>query len=590
MIGNNTIVSIIPHVDDKKNGGVRRLDADECKVYHELMNKDCSSLFLCDHSTKQVLSRRCMLGQTVKLSSSLSVVRIALGADMVNDALGNRDDPLQMAFDIARVLEVDRVVVEKMYHLARVWLNRSDRVLNMKAIDNMFQQTSSPTKAIADLSLVSLALKELQSENLLNAMFYDLDAIDASCNSVKTSFSNTSGVANDGFLHCFAQKSCPLSYILHRYIQNGLGMECASITEVLHALECGCPPNKVVFDSPCKTIDEVRTAIIKGVNVNANSFLELEKIRTVCDELITTLGPSSISGVVGVRVNPLVGAGSIAELSVATASSKFGIPLTADNRKIIIDSFITMPYLAGVMCHVGSQGMPIDLLALGAKSIFLLANEVDSACGAARINMIDMGEGLSANYDSDVVSPSFDDLVGAIQKHCPEFFPTNAKLGRVVVTEFGKALVTKCAIVAAKIEDVFPNLDKADSFTAIAHAGADLFLRTAYCPTKFVHRLSVLDGKSFSTKTGSNVTVSVVGPLCFSGDVLAKDGAFPKPDPGDYVLALDAGANTISIFSRHCSRQAPPVYGIRRVEDSSTVKTIRIKEMESYDDVMSFWR
>merc|ERR1712146_476433 len=110
------------------------------------------------------------------------------------------------------------------------------------------------------------------------------------------------------------------------------------------------------------------------------------------------------------------------------------------------------PYLNAVMCHVGSQGMPIELLAAGADSVFKLANDIDDVCGNNRIKIVDIGGGLTANYGSDDVNPSFMDLVVCIKNMTPSFFTVNAEKDRKVVTEFGKSLVTKCGIVATKIE------------------------------------------------------------------------------------------------------------------------------------------
>ena len=84
--------------------------------------------------------------------------------------------------------------------------------------------------------------------------------------------------------------------------------------------------------------------------------------------------------------------------------------------------------------------------------------------------------------------------------------------------------------------------------------------------------------------------MNVVGPLCFSGDILATGIELSKPVINDIVYILDSGANTFSLYSRHCSRQAPAVFGICASEDGEKVLAIKLKEMETYDDVMAFWK
>jgi diaminopimelate decarboxylase len=589
MMGNsNTIVSVIPNILD--GDGMRRLNEAECKVYHQLMGKDCSDLFEANSDEKEILEKVAMLGQTVKLSGSLSIVRIALGADMVNEALAacrsNPVDEMQMAFDISRVLDIDRIVVQKMYLLAKLWTFRTMKVESLKAIDMIFEKAGEKINAteIAPVASIDRLSSSLQSlRNVPNTvLMYDLDAFDSSINLLKTGFNSaTNSLGDENFLHCFAMKSCPVSYILHRCINNGLGLECASIVEVQQALRCGCPPNRIVFDSPIKTKEEVEFAILNGVNLNANSWSEVDKIKS-CVKGMT----GSAKGVIGVRVNPLIGAGTIAELSVATASSKFGIPLTDENKLRIVKLFQEFPYMQGIMCHVGSQGMAVEKLVDGAKVVYDLANLVDDACKEDRIKMLDIGGGLSANYDTDELKPSFAYLASRINDLIPDFFATNKEKKRVIATEFGKSLVTKCAIVAAKVEDTLKTVEVPQKITAIIHTGADLFLRTAYCPDKFSHRVAIADS-NYMLKKGNETNVNVVGPLCFSGDVIAKNIQLSAPTVGDNVLILDAGANTISLYSRHCSRLAPPVYGYRGGE--GWVKAVCIKASETPDDVMSFW-
>ena len=581
--GSNSIVSIILNVSNGV-GGTRRLTADECKVYHQLMGKDCSDMFVCDSEAKGILKQTAMLGQTVKLSSILSIVRIALGADMVNEALavyGTKPaspDPMQMAFDIARVMEVDQIVIRKMALLARLWFRGTSKVVAMRELDSAFGDSiTTASVPIANVTMILEVLKTLP--HVPNStLVYDLDAIDASILSIKDTFNaGYLGLTDANFLHAFAVKSCPLSYIVHRFVTGGLGMECASIVEVEHCLNCGCPPNKIIFDSPAKTYEEIVFAVKSGVNLNANSWRELTMIQDVVAK-----HRHDDMGAIGVRINPLVGAGAIAALSVSTSGSKFGIPLNDENRVRIIQNFVDNDYMTCVMSHAGSQGLAVEKLTSAYKILFNLANDIDAACGNNRIRMIDIGGGLSANYDSDEIVPNFEFLVNAIKQDVPNFFKENADRGRLVATEFGKALITKCALAAAKVEDAFDTLETPVSTNAIVHSGADLFLRTAYCPDKFPHRLILAD-EDFVLKTGPKGSINVQGPLCFAGDVLGKGLSLPKPKMGDRIIVLDAGANTISLFSRHCSRTAPAVFGAR------AGKIVCIKEGEKPSDVMAFW-
>ena len=123
--------------------------------------------------------------------------------------------------------------------------------------------------------------------------------------------------------------------------------------------------------------------------------------------------------------------------------------------------------------------------------------------------------------------------------------------------------------------------------TLVVHVGADLFLRTSYCPGKFSHRLSVHSRKG-TPLGGPLKTTDVAGPLCFQGDYVARGVKLPRVGPGDLLVLRDTGANTLSLFSRHCSRRSPSVYGFTRDEDGKVCVRL-VKEKESIRDVARFW-
>jgi diaminopimelate decarboxylase len=167
----------------------------------------------------------------------------------------------------------------------------------------------------------------------------------------------------------------------------GLGFEAASITELslghtahMHAAstttttatavtsetstETGTSSAtsriRLVFDSPAKTRAELYVALQQpGVLVNCNCFSELDRIAAIIAATTTannSTSATSIQAKVGIRINPLIGAGTVAEMSVAAdATSKFGVPLTPLNRARIIAAFSKYDWLVGLHVHVGSQ-------------------------------------------------------------------------------------------------------------------------------------------------------------------------------------------------------------------------------------------
>lgn len=821
----NSIVSILPRtIDHKKEDGksekenvvfLRDLTAAEIKAFHQYLTLHYVQRGGEGSERTVLIFNQCkvLLGQPVKIKDNgSSVVRIALGADMVLRCLeginspheatladhqlalkeaflsfGHADsaldyldnvDPADTAFLMAHyrespavsalreqyiakihsLLAEDELVLAKMAVLARDFSSFDDKaflytdslallpsaapvgsIVNEKPLVSKYdlqkfrlqvdglERTNQDDQSSFHLSQLTLIMKTLQHEGRLSntTILYDLNAIYNAVTRLHKSF--TSSLVSehwiDSHLHCFAVKSCPISFILSYLIHEmKMGCECASINEVKHSLSLGCPAHQVIYDSPCKSATDLLFALVKGVTINCNSYHEVYEINKLLLDL-QSRGVESRSRI-GLRVNPLVGSGSITQLSTATLTSKFGVPifsmktlkrlegLLAKHRVTdplllpkdevvtmmledeevhrLLAAFKTFGFLRGVMSHVGSQGMPVSIMTLGVQRIVHLADLIDLVCGSAielsmvdwhavihmehvqnkpfspattdgatkvdhqRIDFIDIGGGLPANYASNAIKPSFEDYAQAMALHLTPLrrddLPDNTikrdytilAKKRVLITEFGKSVITKTGLIVSKVEDVLTHqLPRGQSLTAVVHAGADLLLRTAYVNDKFAHRFSFLAagtfqpvaiassprdsvtteeeeedvgdgseslllstvGLSLYTSIPTPYTVrrppciaDIVGPLCFSGDVLAEQVTTPTVERGDYLVLHDTGANTLSLFSKHCSRLSPRVIvcrGLLAAWDSQEHKVLlleEVREEESLQALLSFWK
>lgn len=197
--------------------------------------------------------------------------------------------------------------------------------------------------------------------------------------------------------------------------------------------------------------------------------------------------------------------------------------------------------------------------------------------------MLNIGGGLSVNYANEVVRPTLQDYAATLQRHVPELFTGH----RAVMTEFGRSLVSKTAWVCSAVEYV-KNKNSSTVPTAIIHAGSDLFVRPCYRPDLFRHEIELYTCAGEQPTCQKLKIQNIAGPLCFSGDVIAREREMPEISPGDYVVIRDAGSNTMSLFSRHCSRLAPIIYGYRKTSDA-TYDIQLLKEREKPEDVFNFW-
>ena len=308
--------------------------------------------------------------------------------------------------------------------------------------------------------------------------------------------------------------------------------------------------------------------------MNADSFNELDRIA----EILKTINSKSR---IGLRVNPQVGSGSIQSTSVAEGISKFGVPVNG-NRDRIKEYYLKYDWLRSIHVHIGSQGCPVPLLIDGIRKVLDLANEVNEQMKPTGnknlIETFDIGGGLPVSYQPGKNPVSMEQYAAMLRISCPELFNGQFKL----VTEFGRYIYANTGWVASKVEYV----KREPGYNIImTHVGADLFLRKCYNPEDWHHHITVVDRDgNLKNETDKNKYI-VAGPLCFAGDIIAKDIELPHVEEGDYILIHDAGAYTLSMWSRYNSRQIPKVIGYYTESDSFKI----LKQRESMEDLSGFW-
>jgi diaminopimelate decarboxylase len=353
-------------------------------------------------------------------------------------------------------------------------------------------------------------------------------------------------------LHAVAIKAMPLVAVLERLVAQGVGLEAASWEEVALARAAGCPGERIVFDGPAKTDAELRQALDLGCWLNADHPRELER-------LAEAGAPGDAR--VGIRVNPGIGAGSIGFTSTVARGSKFGVPI--EDAPALVERF---PFVSGLHVHTGSQGCGLDLLSAAAHRTAEVVDALD-------LDWLDVGGGLPVRYtDADPEPPTVADWAESLSQ-----LPGWGR--RKLLTEVGRHIHAGGGITLSRIEAV-KDLDGTPLL--IVHVGADLLLRRVYRPDDWDHEFVVLD-PSGRPRSGPLQPTKIGGPLCFSGDLLTRGRDMPQAHEGDLLLIRDTGAYTLSMWSRHCSRGLPPVYGVQDDRVSTLYRG------ESAADVVRFW-
>jgi diaminopimelate decarboxylase len=428
-------------------------------------------------------------------------------------------------------------------------------------------QSRISAQKISEVWRRALHAKGLIKEDDTTIIFYDLSYL-------RERIENLTGLFPASALHAVAIKANPLAKILTQIKDLGAGLEAASLPELYLAARAGFSPDKIVFDSPVKTTQELEYALELGVHINADSFLELERIAGL-------LKSRPSASTIGVRINPQVGTGTILSTSVAGEYSKFGIPLK-ENHDQLLENFLRYNWLRGVHLHIGSQGCEMPLLIKGIEAVCGLVDEVKACFQSKRIHrkidIFDIGGGLPVSYYCDQEPVSMEQYQQELRSRCAALFSDEFKL----ITEFGRYIYANTGWVASRVEYI----KKGELInTALIHAGADLFLRKCYRPEDWHHDISVLDHHG-NMKIGQNEEKYIIaGPLCFAGDILAREIELPSVEQDDFIVIHDAGAYTLSMWSRYNSRQIPKVIGY--YEDGKRFEVL--KERESLEQIWEFW-
>lgn len=398
----------------------------------------------------------------------------------------------------------------------------------------------------------------LVSEEDTAVFFHDLDFLKERIAFIQKCFGSS-------LFQTVAIKANPLPRLMEFLLTCNVGAEAATMSEAYIAQKCGYPAAHILFDSPAKTKRELQAALSAGMHINVDSFTELERIASLRK---TIQSPSKI----GLRINPQVGDGTIGITSVSGVYSKFAIPLNEFESELRT-AYHTYPWLDGIHVHVGSQGCSLEQLVTGVQRTVEFTETLHRS-----LRWIDIGGGIPVTYRADQPSFGVENYSRALKNHCPQLFDGHLQ----VYSEFGRYTHANAGWAASRVEYVKRQSGRT---TIMTHVGADLLMRRCYLPDQWHHDFSVCDATGNLKNPKPVEKVTIAGPLCFGGDILARDIELPLMEEGDYLLIHDTGAYTMSMASRHTSRQIPAALGYMGTPLSFRL----LKKRESLDDVFHFW-
>ena len=297
----------------------------------------------------------------------------------------------------------------------------------------------------------------------------------------------------------------------------GSAVDANSVWEIEVARRAGFDPSQIVFTGVGKSPAELECAAALGVRaINVESAGELARLEAIATRLGRRVR-------IAIRVNPDIDAKSHPNISTGLKSNKFGVPL--EDARAIYGTRRDAAGLqfVGVHIHIGSQITTLDPLRRAAAALVSLALELRDDGFA--LEHVDLGGGLGIAYEGrPIVNPA--DYAGAV-------IPELTRVGLPVVLEPGRAVVGYSGALVARIVDTkcFP---EGRQF-AVLDAGMGELIRPALYGS--FHRIVPV-----VPRAGSESEWDVVGPICESSDVFARDRTLPPLQVDDLVAILDAGA------------------------------------------------
>lgn len=343
----------------------------------------------------------------------------------------------------------------------------------------------------------------------------------------------------------YAVKANSNPKILSIIKEKGLGADCVSGGEILAALQAGIPANRIVFAGVGKSDWEIETGLSAGIFCfNVESVPEME----VISELAQKKG---VVAHVCVRINPEVGAHTIKEITTGKAENKFGIAMR--DMVSVIRLTQTLPNLCfeGLHFHIGSQILEYgDFIAL-CERIEELQQQIEQEHIA--VKNINVGGGLGISYEApdEHPVPDFKGFFETYHRHL------KLRPGQQVHFELGRSVVGQCGTMVAKV--LYVKQGVAKQF-AIVDAGFTELIRPAFYHA--VHKMENLTSAAGEPEE----TYDVVGPICESSDVFAKEYQLKKTRRGDLIAFRSAGAYGEIMASQYNCRPLPSSYTTEEIE------------------------
>ncbi|GAB3127661.1 diaminopimelate decarboxylase [Novispirillum itersonii] len=335
---------------------------------------------------------------------------------------------------------------------------------------------------------------------------------------------------------CFAVKANSNQAVLRTLGALGCGADVVSVGEMQVAIRAGIPASRIIYSGVGKTADDLEQALEAGVHqINVESAPELELLNAVASA-------RGVRAPVALRVNPDVGAGGHEKITTGNKETKFGIEWTAAHA--IYKRAVSLPGIdvKGIAIHIGSQIASLKPF----EAAFLRVRDLVAILRAdgIQISRLDLGGGLGVPYEDGNDIPPPPPEYAAIVKR------TLGDLGCAITCEPGRLIVGNAGVLVSEV--IYVKEGSTRTFAVVDAAMNDLMRPAMY--DAFHGIVPVAQPEAGAEQ----IAYDVVGPVCETSDIFAKQRRLPVLAAGDLIAFRTAGAYGASMSNQYNTRPLIP--------------------------------
>jgi diaminopimelate decarboxylase len=368
---------------------------------------------------------------------------------------------------------------------------------------------------------------------------------------------------------CYSIKSLGNVHVCRVLAEAGCGFDVTSGGELFRALKAGGDPKKMIYAGVGKTDEEIAEAIRVGIAAfNLESEEEIENV----DRVAASIGRKAVGAI---RVNPDVDPKTHAKTTTGKKETKFGVDIERAER--VFEEYRNLAHLrvAGVHIHIGSPVYTIEPYVVAVKKVTALIDRLTER--GHRIEWFDVGGGFGVNYERP-------DQALPVTEHARALVPLLKDKPYHIAFEPGRYIAGNAGILLTRV--LYRKTGGEKKFVIVDAGMNDLIRPTLY--ESYHHIWPVRPdpanvpaerSRTFAPRGGE--VVDVVGPICESGDYLAKERPLPPTKRGDLLAVFTAGAYGFAMSSNYNNRpRAPEV-----LVEGDAYRVVRRRE--TYEDLVA---